>query len=177
MKGLTPETVFQEVRKLLSSIQKFKFDLYTTNSLEAEDQKTEKSIAYILRNDEINSEFIFKGHHVVFYDENLSTDDEYKSINTGYIEYAKKWGFNAEYGSPYNIPLDDSTQDIVYCEQLSRIRFPKFFIKEATRVLKKGGKLILKNNDMKFDTEIFSLIDLSKNKVNYKDQYIVLRKK
>lgn len=177
MKALTSNIVFQEVQKILGSISGFKFDLYSSNSLEVEDLKSENKVAYILRNDEINEEFIFKNSSVVFYDENLSKEDEYKSINTGYIDYAKKWGFNAEYGSPYNIPLDDLTQDIVYCDQINCINYPKFFVKEATRILKKGGKLILKDKGITCNTEMFSLVELSKNKVNPEDQYIILRKK
>ena len=76
MKALTSNIVFQEVRKILGSISGFKFDLYSSNSLEVEDLKSENKVAYILRNDEINEEFIFKNSSVVFYDENLSKEDE-----------------------------------------------------------------------------------------------------
>lgn len=65
----------------------------------------------------------------------------------------------------------------MYCDQINRINYPKFFVKEATRILKKGGKLILKDKGITCNTEMFSLVELSKNKVNPEDQYIILKKK
>ena len=71
--------------------------------------------------------------------ETLFMDLSIKSIN-----FLKKQGHNAKVGSITKIPLKDNEFDWIFCsEVLEHIKDYKKAIKELSRVVKKGGKIII----------------------------------
>ena len=60
------------------------------------------------------------------------------------INFLKKQGYNAKVGSITKIPLKDNGFDWIFCsEVLEHIKNYKKAIKELSRVVKKGGKIII----------------------------------
>jgi SAM-dependent methyltransferase len=85
-----------------------------------------------------------KGHAVTVYDVAYHRDTEDADITRRFIQFAAAGGFEAEFGSIFNIPEEDNTFDVVTCVSvLEHVRHKDYALRELLRVLKPGGRLIL----------------------------------
>jgi len=86
-----------------------------------------------------------KGHKVTVYDLNYLWDDQGNAdVENQFFSFARAHGFEADFGSVFNIPAEDETFDVVTCiSVVEHILWKEYAIKEMLRVLKPGGKLIL----------------------------------
>jgi SAM-dependent methyltransferase len=85
------------------------------------------------------------GQAVTVYDLDFSCGaaDAYAG-DSGFIRFAARQGFTAEYGSIFNLPADDNAFDVVACVSvIEHVHHKEYALKELLRVLKPGGRLIL----------------------------------
>jgi lipopolysaccharide biosynthesis glycosyltransferase/SAM-dependent methyltransferase len=86
-----------------------------------------------------------QGHEVTVYDINF----QWNSGNDPLVEqkffiFAKTHGFQASFGSVFNIPVPDDSFDVVTCiSVVEHVPRKEYALKELLRVLKPGGRLIL----------------------------------
>ena len=86
-----------------------------------------------------------KGHAVTVYDINyLCAGKGNADVENQYIQFARDKGFEADFGSIFNIPAEDDSFDVVTCiSVVEHILWKEYAVLEMLRVLKPGGKLIL----------------------------------
>ncbi len=88
-----------------------------------------------------------QGHSVTSYDLSFAHGNKRESdrdVNRRFIQFAKAQGFNAEFGSIFNLPAEDESFDIVACVSVvEHITWKFYAFKEMLRILKPGGKLIV----------------------------------
>jgi len=86
-----------------------------------------------------------QGHDVTAYDLNFShAGGSDLDLNRRFVQFAKAEGFCAEFGSIFNIPMEDNIFDVVTCVSVvEHISWKFYAFKEMFRVLKPGGKLII----------------------------------
>jgi SAM-dependent methyltransferase len=86
-----------------------------------------------------------KGHDVNVYDIDFRWDDGGDSdLERKFIQFAAESGFNAEFGSVFNIPAEDNFFDVVTSiSVVEHINEKYYALKEMFRILKPGGILIL----------------------------------
>jgi ADP-heptose:LPS heptosyltransferase/SAM-dependent methyltransferase len=85
------------------------------------------------------------GHQVQVFDLDYQWDNNGDwDTERRYRAWARERGFRAEYGSLYNLPVDDESFDVVLCVSVvEHARFKECLLREALRTLKFGGVLIL----------------------------------
>ncbi len=86
-----------------------------------------------------------QGHKVTVFDINYLWDSGHNmDMENEFIHFARERGFEADFGSVFNIPAADESFDVVTCiSVVEHIPFKEYALKEMLRVLKPGGKLIL----------------------------------
>lgn len=150
MQFLLPEAVFEKVCEHMSSLADWKYEVSERNVFDCSSFSVLKGgkAAQIMRSGNdgfFENQFLRHEYDLIVYDRNLSLDDEkYGAKNCAYVAYAKEHGFCAEYATPYNVPAENETFDVVFCEMMDSVFSPKHAIMEALRILKDGGTFIFK---------------------------------
>lgn len=143
MQKLPPQQVFEAVKKeldALSEIKAYRAQTEIQSVLQADEPQ---KIAVIGRTEPEFFAQALPRHQVTVYANDLSLPDAQCSKNCFYCQEAARRGFTAEYAAPYNIPAVNDYFDMVYLPQLDKLLYPAYAVKEALRILKKGGQLIL----------------------------------
>lgn len=84
------------------------------------------------------------GHQVKIFDLDFKEEgDESASRERAFFVLAGQKGFEAELASPLNLPCGDEEFDLVCCSLNLEAAQVYYILKEALRVLKNGGRLIL----------------------------------
>ena len=85
-----------------------------------------------------------KGHQVAVYDPDYSQGSNDKDLNRRYMQFAKRQGYVAEFGSAFNIPEEDGCFNVVLSiSVVEHLPHKLYALKEMLRVLKPGGRLII----------------------------------
>ena len=97
---------------------------------------------------EIAKNFKVGGLHVTCIDNSIEAKNYAEKNLLSFI--------NHDLNSKIPFPLPDSTFDIVFCKSLiEHLEYPEFFIKECSRVLKVGGKILILTPDWEANYKIF----------------------
>ena len=170
MSEMKPEIVFNAIRTHLDTIPQYSYTVSEADKIES--NTPDRLIAQIGRTDQKFTRTAPKGKLTV-YANDLSEPDETNSKNCQYFHFAKSKGFDAEYGTIYNIPSHDTTYDIVYNCDIDNCKNPSHALRESLRIVKKGGNLYIRatKGNIALASEYFN------KKINTTKKYICINKK